>query len=91
VRSLRIAEYAIRGARFGPKREEVAGDWRKLHNKEIHNLCASPDVIRVMKSRRVKWIGHVACIGKMRNAYEMLVGKAKGKRPLERRGNTAGV
>jgi hypothetical protein len=55
---------------FGPKREEVTGDWRRLHNEELHNLYASPDIIiKVMKSRRMRWKGHVACIGEMRTKF----------------------
>jgi hypothetical protein len=52
---------------FGPKREDVAGGWRRLHNEELYNLCTSPDIISVIKSRRIKWAGHVACMGEMRN------------------------
>jgi hypothetical protein len=61
---------------FGSKREEVAGGWRRLHNEELHNLYASPNVIRVVKSGRVRWAGHVACIGEMIKAYKILVGKS---------------
>jgi hypothetical protein len=53
----------------GPKREEVAVDWRRLHNEELHNLYASPDIIKVIKSRRTRWVEHVAHMGEMRNAY----------------------
>jgi hypothetical protein len=69
---------------FGPKREEVVGGWRRLPNEELHNLYASPDIVRVIKSRRMKWMGHVACIGEMRHAYLVLVRKPEGKRPLRR-------
>jgi hypothetical protein len=54
---------------FGPKWEEVVGGWRRLCNKELHNLYASPIIIRVIKSRRMTWVGHIACMGEMRNAY----------------------
>jgi hypothetical protein len=69
---------------FGPKRDEVTGDWRKLHNEELHNLNSSPSIIRVIKSRRMRWVGHVTRIGEKRNAYRILVGRAERKRPLGR-------
>jgi hypothetical protein len=69
---------------FGPRRDEVTGDWRKLYNEELHNLYSSPNIIRINKSRRMRWAGHVARMGKTRNAYRILVGKPEGKRPLGR-------
>jgi hypothetical protein len=69
---------------FGPKRDEVTGGWRKLHNEELHNLYSSPSIIRIIKSRRMRWAVHVARMGEKRNAYRMLVGKPEGKRPLGR-------
>jgi hypothetical protein len=69
---------------FGPKRDEVTGGWRKLHNKELHNLYSSPSIITMIKSRRMKWAGHVARMGEKRDAYKVLVGKSEGKRPLGR-------
>jgi hypothetical protein len=60
---LRVSENRVLRRLFGPKREEVAGDWRRLHNEELRNLYASPNVIRVIKSRRVRWVGHVARMG----------------------------
>jgi hypothetical protein len=69
---------------FGPKRDEVTGQRRKLHDGELHNLYLSPDIIRQVRSRRMSWVGHVACIGEGRNMYKVLVGKPKGKRPLVR-------
>jgi hypothetical protein len=69
---------------FTPKRGEVVGDWRSLNNEELHNLYSSPSIIRMMKSRRMRWTGHVARMGKKRNAYRSLVGKSKGKRSLGR-------
>jgi hypothetical protein len=62
----------------------VTGEWRKLHNEELHNLYSSPDIIRQVKSRRVRWVGHVARMGEDRKVYKVLVGKTKGKRPLGR-------
>jgi hypothetical protein len=67
---------------FRPKRGEVTGEQRKLHNGELHNLYSSPDIIRQIKSRRMRWAGHVARMGEGRN--KVLVGKREGKRPLER-------
>jgi hypothetical protein len=69
---------------FGPKRDEVIGSWGKLHNEELHNLCCSPSIIRIMKSRRMRWAGHVARMGERRSAYRIMVGKPEGKRPLRR-------
>jgi hypothetical protein len=69
---------------FGPKRREVTGEWRKLHNGELHNLYSLPDIVRQIKSRRMRWAGHVARMGEERNVYRVLVGKPEGKRPLER-------
>jgi hypothetical protein len=69
---------------FGPKKDEVRGEWRKLHNGELHNLYSSPDIIRQIKSRRMRWAEHVASMGEGRNVYRVLVGKPKGKRPLVR-------
>jgi hypothetical protein len=69
---------------FGPKRDDVTGDWRKLHNEELHNLYSSPNIIRMVKSRRMKWAGHVARMGETRNAYRILVGKPEGSRLLGR-------
>jgi hypothetical protein len=69
---------------FGPKRDEVTGDWRKLHNEELHSLYSLPRVIRMTKSRRMRWAGHVSQMGEKRNAYRKLVGKPEGKSPLRR-------
>jgi hypothetical protein len=68
---------------FGPKREED-GSWRKLHNDELHSLYSSPNIVRVIKSRRIRWAGHVARMGERRGVYRVLVGRPKGKRPLGR-------
>jgi hypothetical protein len=70
---------------FGPKRDEVAGEWRKLHNEELHDLHSLPSIIGIIKSRRMRWNGHVAQMGAKRNAYRLLVGKPEGKKPLGRR------
>jgi hypothetical protein len=69
---------------FGPKRDGVTGGWRKLHNEELHNLYSAPSVIRIIKSRRMRWAGHMARMGEKRNVYRLLVGKPEGKRPLGR-------
>jgi hypothetical protein len=69
---------------FGPKRDDVTGDWRKQHNEELHNLYSSPNIIRMIKSRRMRWAGPVARTGETRNAYRILVGKPEGKKPLGR-------
>jgi hypothetical protein len=70
---------------FGPKRDEITGEWRKFHNGELHNLYSSPDIIRQMKSRRMWWAGHVARREEGRNVYRVLVGKVEGKTPLRPR------
>jgi hypothetical protein len=67
---------------FGPKREED-GSWKKLHNDELHNLYSSPNIVRAIKSRRMRWAGHVVCTGEGRGVYRVLVERPKGKRPLE--------
>jgi hypothetical protein len=66
---------------LGVKRDEVIGGWRKLYNEELHNLYSSPSKIRIIKSRMMRWAGHVAQMGEKRNAYKILVGKPEGKRP----------
>jgi hypothetical protein len=71
---------------FGPRRDEVTGEWRKLHNEELHDLYSSPSIIRIMKLRRMRWAVHVARMGEeKKNAYRLLVGKPEGRRPLGRR------
>jgi hypothetical protein len=62
----------------------VTGEWKKLHNEELHNLYTSPDIIRKVKSRRMRWAGHVARMGEERKVYKVVVGKTEGKRPLGR-------
>jgi hypothetical protein len=80
---LRVFENRVLKRIFGPKREED-GSWRKLHNDELHSLHSSPNIVRVIKSRRMRWAGHVACMGEGRGIYRVLVGSPKGKRPLGR-------
>jgi hypothetical protein len=62
----------------------VSGEWRKLHNEELRDLYSSPSIIRIIKSRRINWVGHVTRMGENRNAYRLLVEKPEGKRPLGR-------
>jgi hypothetical protein len=69
---------------FGPKREEVTGEWRKLHNEELNDLYSLPNIVRLVKSRRMRWAGHVARMGQDRGVHRVLVGKPEGKRPLRR-------
>ncbi|KAJ4442298.1 hypothetical protein ANN_12166 [Periplaneta americana] len=81
---LRVFENKVLRKIFGAKRDEVTGEWRKLHNAELHALYSSPDMIRDIKSRRLRWAGHVARMGESRTAYRVLVGRPEGKRPLGR-------
>jgi hypothetical protein len=69
---------------FGPKRDEVMGGWRKLHNEELHGLYSSPSIVRVIKARRMRWAGHVARMGEVRGAYNIFFGRPEGRRPLGR-------
>jgi hypothetical protein len=69
---------------FGPKRDEVTGGWRKVHNEELHGLYSSPSIIRAIKGRRMRWAGHVARMVEVRVAYNILVGMREGRRPLGR-------
>ena len=69
---------------FGPKRDDVKGKWRKLHIEELNDLNCSPNIVRVLKSRRMRWAGHVARMGKRRGVYRVLVGKPEGMRLLGR-------
>jgi hypothetical protein len=81
---LRVFENRVLRKIFGPKRNEVTGEWRKLDNEELHDLYSSPNIIRILKSSRMRWADHVARMGEKRNAYRLLVGKPEGKRPLGR-------
>jgi hypothetical protein len=69
---------------FGPKRDEVTGEWRKLHKERLHDLYSSPTIVQGIKSRRLRWAGHIACMGDGRGMYRVLVGKNEGRRPLGR-------
>jgi hypothetical protein len=73
-----FGDRVLRGI-FGSKRDEVTGNWRKLHNEELNDLYCSPNTVRVIKSRRMRWVVHVACIGERKEAYRILVEKPEGK------------
>jgi len=81
---LRVFENRVLRRIFGPKRDEVTGEWRKLHNEELNVVYFSTNIVRVIKSRRMRWVGHVARMGERRGAYRVLMGKPEGKRPLGR-------
>ena len=81
---LRVFENKVHRKIFGAKRDEITGEWRKLQNDELHALHSSPNIIRNVQSRRLRWAGHVARMEQSTNAYRVLVGKTKGKRPLGR-------
>jgi hypothetical protein len=83
-RRLRVFENRMLRRIFGTKRDEVTGEWRKLHKEELNGLFSLPNIVRVIKSRRLKWTGHVARMGEGRGVYRVLVGKPEGKRPLGR-------
>ena len=82
-RRLRVFENRVLRRIFGPKGDEVTGDWRKLHNKELNDLYSSPNIFRVIKSSRMRWAGNVACMGERRGVYRDLVGKPERKDHLE--------
>jgi len=81
---LRVLENRALRRIFGPKRDEVTREWRKLHNGELNGLYCSPNIVWVIKLRRMRWAGHVTCLGEKRGVYWVLVGKPEGKRPLGR-------
>jgi len=83
-RSLRVFENRVLRRIFGPKRDKVTGEWRKLHNEELNYLYSSPNIVRVIKSRRMRWMGHVVHMGEGRGMYRVLVGKPEGRRQLGR-------
>ena len=83
-RKLRVFENMVLRRIFGPRRDEVMGKWRRLHNEELNNLYSSPNIVRVIISRRMRWAGHVAHMGEERGVYRFLVGKPEGRRPLGR-------
>ena len=85
-RRLRVFENKVLRRIVGPRRDEVTGEWRRLHNEELNDLYCSPNIVRVLKSRRMRWAGHVARMGEERGVYRVLVGKPEGKRPLGRPG-----
>ena len=83
-RRLRVLESRVLRRIFGPKRHEVIREWRKLHNEELNDLCSSLSIVRVIKSRRMRWAGHVGRMGDSRGVCRVLVRKPEGKRPLGR-------
>ena len=84
-RKLRVFENKVLRRIFGPRTDdEVTGEWRRLHNKELNDLYSSPNIVQVIKSRRMRWAGHVAHMGEVRGAYGVLVGKPEGRRPMGR-------
>jgi len=83
-RRLRVFENMVLRRIFGPRRVEVTGEWRRLHNEELNDLYSSPNIVRVIKSRRMRWVGHVARMGEERGVYSFLVWKPEGRRQLER-------
>ena len=81
---LRVFENMVLRRIFGPRRDEVRGEWRRLHNEELSDLYSSPNIVRVIKLRRMRWAGYMARMGEERGAYTIMVGNPEGKRPLGR-------
>jgi hypothetical protein len=81
---LRVFENRVLRRIFGSKRDEVTGEWRRLHNEELNDLYSSSNIIRVIESRRMRWAGHVARMGEGGGAYRILVGRTEGRRPFGR-------
>jgi len=79
---LRVFENGMLRRIFEPKRAGIIGEWRKLHNEELNGLHSSPNIVHMIKSRRMRWAGHIVCMGERRGVYRVLVGKPEGKRPL---------
>ena len=80
----RVFENMVLRRIFGPRRDEVTGEWRRLHKEELNDLYSSPNIVRVIKSRRMRWVGHVERMGEEREVYRVLLGKPDGRRPLGR-------
>jgi len=83
-RKRRVFENRVLRIIFVPRSDEVAGEWRRLHDEELNDLYSSPNIVRVITSRRMRWVGHVARMGEEREVYRVLVGKPEGRRPLGR-------
>ena len=83
-RRLRVSENRVLRRVFVPNRDEVTGEWRKLYNEQLSDLYYLPNIVRVVKWRRMRWAGHVASMGEGRGVHRVLVGKPEGKRPLRR-------
>jgi len=81
---MRVFEKRVLRRAFGPKRDEVTGEWKKLNNEELRDLYSLPNIVRVVKSRRMRWVGHVTRVGEGRGVHRVLVGIPEGKRPLGR-------
>jgi len=81
---LKVFENRVLRKIFGPKRDEVTGEWRKLHNEKLNDLYCSPNIVWVIKSRRMRWAGHVARMGERKSGYRVLAGKPEGRRTLGR-------
>jgi hypothetical protein len=81
---LKVFENRLLRRVFGPKRDKVTEEWRILHNEELNDLYSLPNIVRVVKSKRMRWTRHVACMGEQRGVHRVLVGKPEGKRPLGR-------
>ena len=83
-RKLRVFDNMVLRRIFVPRRDKVTGEWRRLQNKELNDFYSSPNIVRVIKSRRMRWAGHVTRMGEERGVYRVLVGKSEGRRPLGR-------